>query len=65
MGIALGIAIGISTIETMLLLGIGMVIFIAPDRWKEHKRETTDRLHKAWQVHWKNGEGDEISSDEE
>jgi hypothetical protein len=69
MEIALGIFIGVSAIEALILISIGMVLYVPPSNyWREHRKETTDRLNAAWQVDrqntaWqvrplKNGEGE-------
>jgi hypothetical protein len=60
MEIALGIAIGVSSVETLLLAGVAFIVATADtDLWKEHRKQTTARI-RAWKLNWKNGEDHEI-----
>ena len=49
MEMALGIAVGIGTIETALLVGVAYLLVTGEidTGWKEHRKATTDRLKKV------------------
>ena len=48
MEMALGIAVGIGTIETALLVGVAYMLVTGEidSGWREHRKLTTDRLTK-------------------
>jgi hypothetical protein len=55
MEVALGIAIGVSTIETLLIVGVAYVWMGAPEDeyWKKHKEQTTKRLRGNGVAVWR------------
>ena len=50
MEVFLGIAIGVSAIESLMLVGVYLVVSTDAERWRDHRRQTSDRLNGAWKV---------------